>query len=252
MTLQASNQSTTDRQDQRKRAFSQAFQRMNQPRPNDQNAQPAKRILSHPLGCAGLHHQEFDQENETPLDLDSTAAFDEIPSTQVRHPPSMDLQYANPALHNYASLRYELYGNGPGPEIEYEPRGSQPRLLSDRQPKFPARHGSLPTPAIVRGQSMFGPSPYVRPDLNPSLSDAIDLYAQPVTELSPMSDTSNTVGPLTPSALNFGDLTLNSQGYSLPSSPLRHGDQGNRATARVVLVSSLTRYVRCASQQQIH
>lgn len=240
-----------DRQEQRKRAFSQAFQRINQPRHSDQNAQPAKRILSYPLGATAPHHQDFDQENEAPLDLDSTAAFDEAPGTQIRHPAPVDLQYGDPAHYNYASLQYELYGNGPGPDVEYESGSSPPPLWRDRQPVFPARHDSLPTPPVVRGQSMFGPSPYVRPDLDTSLGDTIDSYAQPVTKQSPMSDASTAVDPLTPSALNFGELTLSSQGYSIPSSPLRHGNQGGRATVRVVPVASFARYVRCATQEHI-
>lgn len=236
-----------DRQEQRKRAFSQAFQRMNQPRHSDQNAQPAKRILSYPLDATGLHHQDLDQENEAPLDLDSTAAFDEAPGTQIRHPASVDFQYADPTLYNYVSLQYELYGHRPGPEVKYEPGSSPPPLLREQQPRFPARHDSLPTPPVVRGQSMFGPSPYVRPDLDSSLGDIINSYVQPGLELSPMSDASTVVGALTPSALNFGDLTLNSQGYSIP---LRHGNQGGRATVRVVPVAYFAKYVRCASQDQ--
>jgi len=239
-----------DRQEQRKRAFSQAFQRINQPKHGDQHAKPAKRILSYSLGATSLRHQDFDQENEAPLDLDSTTAFDEAPGTQIRHPAPVDLEYADPSLYNHASLQYELYGNGPGPEVEYEPESSPPPLLRERQPRYPARHDSLPTPPVVRGQSMFGPSPYVRPDLDSSLGDIIDSYAQPGLELSPMSDASTAVGPLTPSALNFGDLTLNSQGYSIPSSPLRHGNQSGRATVRVVPVASFARYVRYVSQDQ--
>ena len=241
-----------DRQEQRKRAFSQAFQRMNQPRHSDQNAQPAKRILSYPLGATGLHHQDFDQENEAPLDLDSTAAFDEIPGTQIRRPAPVDLQYADPSLYNYASLQYELYGNGPGPEVEYEPGSSTPPLFRERQPKFSARLDSLPTPPVIRGQSMLGPSPYVRPELDSSLGDIIDSYAQPGPELSPMSDASTAVGPLTPSALHFGDLTLNSEGYSIPSSPHRHGNRDSSATIKVVPVASFARYARRTSQDQFY
>ncbi|KAF3052143.1 hypothetical protein E8E11_011421 [Didymella keratinophila] len=231
-----------DRQEQRKRAFSQAFQRINQPKHSDQNAQPAKRILSYPLGVTTLQHQGSDQENEAPLDLDSAAAFDEAPGIQIRYPASVDSQYADPSLFNHASLQYELYGDGPGPEVEYEPGSSPPPLLRERQSSFPAWHDSLPTPPVVRGQSMFGPSPYVRPDLDSSLGDIIDSYAQPGPELSPMSDASTAVDPLTPSALNFGDLTLSSQGYSIPSSPLLHGNQGGRATVRVVPVAPFARH----------
>lgn len=241
-----------DGQEQRKRAFSQAFQRMNQPRHSDQNAQPAKRILPYPLGTPGIHYQDFDQENEAPLDLDSTVAFEETPGTQVRYPAPVDLQCADPSLYNYASLQYELYGNGPGPEVEYE-LGSRPSpLFRERQPKFPARLDSLPTPPVVRGQPMFGSSPYVRPELDSLLGDTIDSYARPGPELSPMSDASTAVGPLTPSALHFGDLTLNSEGYSIPSSPHRHGDLDSRATVRIMPVASFARYACRTSWDQFH
>lgn len=217
---------------------------MNQPRHSDQNVKPAKRILSYPLSSTDFYHQGFDQENEAPLDLDSTDAFHKFSGTQIRHPPPVDLQYANPVLYNYESLQYELYGNGPGPELEHDAGGDPPLLVRNRQPVFPTRHDSLPslpTPAVVRGQSMFGPSPYVRLDLDSPLNDIVDSYAQPGAEDTPMSDATTTIGPLTPSALNFGDLSLNSQGYSFPSSPLRHGAQCGRATARVVPVSSFAR-----------
>ncbi|KAF1931822.1 uncharacterized protein M421DRAFT_321363 [Didymella exigua CBS 183.55] len=236
-----STQPAMDRQDQRKRAFSQAFQRANQPRHSDQNAQPTKRILSYPLGVAGLHKQEFDQENEVPLDLDSTAAFDEIPETQIRHLAPVDLQSAHPALHNYASLQYKLYSNGPGLELGYE-LGSSPPVLRDPQPKFSIRHDSLPTPPIVRGQSMFGPSPCIRTGLSSSLEDIANSFAQPETKLSSMSNASAAICPMTPSALNFGDLTLHSQGRSLPSSPHRYGSQGGRTTTRVMPVSFFAKH----------
>lgn len=242
---QASTHSIMDHQDQRKRAFSQAFQRMNQLRQGDHNTKPAKRILSYPLGATDLRHQECDQENEAPLDLDTTAAFDEMPGTQIRHPLPVNLQYADPTLYDYASLQNELYANGPGPELNYESGSSPPPLLRDRKPMFPVRHDSLPTPPIVRGQSMFGPSPYVRPDL-------VESYGYSGTELSPMSDTSTAVGPVTPSALNFDYLTLNSQGHPLTSSPIRYGRRGGRTTVRVVPVFSFVRYVRHGSQEYVH
>ncbi|KAF3033384.1 hypothetical protein E8E12_005097 [Didymella heteroderae] len=220
----------------------QAFQRMNQPRHRDQHAQPSKRVLSYPLGATSLRHQGLNQENETPLDLVSAAVFAEVSNTRIRHPAPVGLQYADPALYDYASLQYALSRNDPGPEVEYELGSSPPPLFHDRQPKFSARHDSLPTPPIVRGRPMFSPSPYVRPDLNPSLSDIINSHVQPGIGLSPMSDASTAVGPLTPSALNFGDLTLNGQGYLIPSSPLRHVNQGGRATVRAVPISSFAKH----------
>lgn len=232
-----------DREEQRKRAFSQAFQHMNQPRYSDLNAPPAKRVHSHPLGATALHLPEFGHENEAPLDWDSRAAFDNAPSTRIRHTAPVDLQYFNPAHYNHASLQCELYGNSPGPEVECEPGSSPPPLKRDRRLTSPARHHSLPTTPIVRGQSMFAPSPYIRPDLVISLGDVIGSYAQPVTEPSPMSDVSTVVDPLTPSALNFGELTLKSEGYSIPSSPLWHGNQGGRATVRLMPVGSFARCV---------
>ena len=230
-----------DRQDQRKRAFSQAFQRMNQPRPGD-NSQPAKRILSYPLVSTCLHHQGLDQKTEVPLGLDCVPAFNQIPRTQIRRPPPVDLLYADPAHYNYASLQYELYGNGSGPELKADTgRTPPPVVRNQRFGDSLLRESPLSTPPIVRGQSMFGLSPSVRPEPSPSLGNIVDSYAQ--SKGSSVSDTTTAVGPLTPGALKFGDLSLDSQGHSLPPSPLQTGGQGNYGRVRVVPISS---FARCA------
>lgn len=240
-----------DPQDQRKRAFSQAFQKLNQSRLSDNDSQAAKRVFSYPLGPTALYHQDCNQENETPLDLDYSVAFKQIPGTQIRHPPPVDLQYANPILYNYASLQYALYGNGPGPELE-SVDGTMQRPAAPKRPyQGPVLHeAALPTPQYVRGQSMFGPSPYIRPDSSSSLGNMIDSYAQSrpgpfiyEDECSPMSNATTAVGPLTPSALDFGDLSLNSPGYSLPTSSLRDDEHGSRTTVRVVPTSRFAKYV---------
>lgn len=227
-----------DHQDQRKRAFSQAFHQLNQYSLGDNNFQVAKRVSSQPLLSTALYHHNSDQENETPLDLDYNEAFEQIPGTQIRHPPPVYLQYANPALYNYASLQYQLYGSGPGPQLKSD-AGSLPPLAPKRHFNDPILCTAVPTPEIVRGHSMFGPSPYVRPDFNSALRDIIDSYA--ASRDSSMSDATTAVGPLTPSALHFGDLSLSSQANSVPSSPFRDDGLNNRAIARIVPVASFTR-----------
>ncbi|KAJ4317312.1 hypothetical protein N0V94_004997 [Neodidymelliopsis sp. IMI 364377] len=235
-----------DRQEQRKRAFSQAFQRLNQTRLDDSSVQAAKRVLSYSNGFTVPFNHDADQENQTPTDVNSDIAFDQIPSTVLHHPPPSDLQYLNPRLYNYASLQYELYGNGPGPELKDVANAPSPPAPRKREFDGPVlREADLPTPLFVRGQSMFGPSPYVRPDSASRLDDIPRFHVQsengPSTyqnTSSPMSDVSTTVGPVTPSALNFGDLSLESQGYSLPSSPLRDIGYGNRATVKIMPTSA--------------
>lgn len=243
-----------DRQDQRKRAFSQAFQHLNQPRPSDYSTQPAKRILYYPPSTAGLNQQNCDHGigDGDPRYLDWTATFDATPETQIRHPRQVDLQCIDPAFHNHPSLQDELCGNRPRSELNYEPGSCPPPLLRDRQSILSARYDSLPTPLVVRGLSMFGPSPYVRPDLNSTLGRNHSSHVQPGDELSPISAASTEVGLLTPSALNFGDLNLNSQGHSFPSSPFQYGNQGGRTTVRIVPVISFARYVRHAPQKHVH
>ena len=117
------------------------------------------------------------------------------------------------------------------------------------------RKSSLPTPKFVHGKSSFGSSPCIKLDFSSRTSAIVDSYDQyePGPAIygdsrSPMSDATTAVGPMTPSALKFGDLTFNSQGYSLPSSPIRGDGQKNRTTVRVVPTSSFTRY---ASQAPI-
>ncbi|KAJ4338486.1 hypothetical protein N0V95_008056 [Ascochyta clinopodiicola] len=233
-----------DRRVKRKRAFSQAFQLINQAMHEEDNDQTAKRVFSYPLGSAVSHLQDPHGENEVPLDLDYKSILEPIPGTQIRHPPPAGLQYANPALYSYASLQFELYGNDPGPKLKSS-TGVMPSYVAPKQ-QFEGpvlREAALPTPRFVRGKSMFGPSPYIRPDHDFSVDDMLESYAQPVPAIygdadSPMSDATTAVGPLTPVALNFGDLSLNSQGNSVPSSPLRDSEQGNRATVRVLPTSS--------------
>lgn len=234
-----------DRQDQHKRAFSQAFPRMYQPRYGGQHAQPVKRILPDPVSSTSICQQESDQENEEPLGSNTAASFNEAPGTQIHHQPTVDLQYANAATCSHASFYYELYSNGsaPAPALEHDVRGSPLPLLCDQQPRFPLRYDSLSTPQVVRGQSMFGPSPYVRSDLSSSSGSIVGPHAQSGNELSPMSDAFTAVGPLTPGALKFGDLTLNSKGHSLSSSSVRYEGQGGHAAVSVVPVISFARYV---------
>ncbi|KAH6643552.1 hypothetical protein C7974DRAFT_671 [Boeremia exigua] len=237
-----------DYQDQRKRAFSQAFQLANQPRFSDSRSQPAKRILTYPLHSMGLCYQNTDKENDGPLDLDYDSTVDEAPGTQVRHPPPINLRRTRPVLYNTASLQYELYGDGPGPEAgtSYDPNSvvRNAGLRDSDVCKSP-----LSTPSIVRGKSMFGPSPYLRPNLSLSLGSSADSCSQTafisgVLENAgpPMSDATTAVNPLTPSTLKFGDLSLNSEGYSFMSSPLRQSVQGNRATVSMVSTCSFSKF----------
>lgn len=239
-----------DRQDQHKRAFSQAFQLINQSRLSENYTQSAKRISTSPLNPVDLYHQEYDRKNETPLDLDCVPAFDEIPGTQIRHAAPAGLSYADPSVKSHNSLQYELYSYGPGPEVEADIEyGPSPVVRNERLGSETQYDSPLPTPAVVRGRSMFGPSPYVRPDSLPSITIVNSDFrnettsVNPNSEDSPMSDATTAINPPTPSALNFSDLSLNSEGYSIPSSPLRISVHENRTTVSIVPASSFAEYV---------
>jgi hypothetical protein len=110
---------------------------MNQRRLGDHNAPLAKHVLSYPIGSTGLYHQKSDQENEVPLGYDCTTAFDQIPGAQIRRPPPVDLQYANPALRNYASLQDELYGNGPESDLKPSAGDLPPPVVRNKHFKSP-------------------------------------------------------------------------------------------------------------------
>ena len=95
-----------DHQDRRKRAFSQAFQRLSQPRHLDSSLQPAKRISSHSSGSTDVYQQ-------APLpDQIRTPDVGPAPGTQVRHPQPSNVQHADSIHYNDASLRYKLYVGG--------------------------------------------------------------------------------------------------------------------------------------------
>ena len=253
------DQSAMERQDQRKRTFSQTFHLVNQARLGDNHVQSAKRNLSYALNSTGLDHLGLDREEETSLDLNYVSAFDEVPGTQVRHPVPVDLQYDHSSLYDYAPLQYELYSNGPGPEMhtntELVPRPVVNNYCLGDMSQY---ESPPPTPAFVRGHSMFGPSPYVRGDgISPS-SSIVDSYFRNenvstihVYSDYPMSDATTAIGPLTPSALKFADLSLNSQAYSVPSSsPLRVSVRDTRTTVTVVPTSSFAEYaIRCSMEK---
>jgi hypothetical protein len=95
-----------DHQDGRKRAFSQAFQRLSQPRLLNSSSQPVKRISSYPRGSTGLYQRDFGQENASLPDQIRTPDMDPVPGTQVRH-----AQPSNADSSHYISapLRYALY-----------------------------------------------------------------------------------------------------------------------------------------------
>ena len=103
---------TMDNQDRRKRAFSQAFQRLSQPRHLDSSIQPAKRISSYSCGSTDLSQRDFGQENALLPAQIRTPDVDSAPGTQVRHPQPSNLQCADSIHHNDDSLRYELYFGG--------------------------------------------------------------------------------------------------------------------------------------------
>lgn len=233
--------------DQHKRAFSQAFPPMNQPRFIDGYTQSAKRILSYQRNTSDHYLPEFEQENDVPLDLDCAPAFDEAPGTQVRHPVSVDSRHVD---YNHASLHYELYSNGSGSRIQANPEGLSPALLQNEQPRDRSQsEAPLLTPLIVSGQSMLGPSPYIRPDISSPLNNCVHPCLQNASAYndysdgdSPMSDATTAVGPLTPSALNFGSLSLNNQGHSISSFSVRVSIHGNRATVTVMPTSCFAEY----------
>jgi hypothetical protein len=98
-----------DHQDRRKRAFSQAFQRLSQPRLLDSSSQPTKRISSYPCGSTGLYQRDFGQENAPLPEQIRTPDVDPVPRTQVRHPQPSNVQYADSSHYINAPLRYALY-----------------------------------------------------------------------------------------------------------------------------------------------
>ena len=232
-----------DRQDQRKRAFSQAFQRMNQPRVDDGHSQATKRTLSYPLSSTTPYPHKSNQENEFMLNLDCGLVLGAIPGTQVRHNPSAELQQPNPRLCIYTSLQCRLNGTG-----VISPPIVRNRNFEGSLPYEPA----LPTPQFVQGKSMLSPSPCIRPDFESSSDDTVDAYASCFRSdrvrviyengRSSMTDATTTIDPLTPNTLKFGDLSLNSQSYSLRSSPMRDVVHGHRATVKTVPTSSFARY----------
>jgi hypothetical protein len=85
---------------------------------------------------------------------------------------------------------------------------------------------------FVRGESMFGPRPSVRPSF-----DVLSNYSY--SQESPMSDASRTIN--SPSSSNFGfdDLSLNSRNSPTSPAPPQHEDEENRTTVRIVPTSSL-------------
>jgi hypothetical protein len=95
-----------DHQDRCKRAFSQAFQRLSQPRLLDSSSQPVKRISSYPRDSTGHYQRDFDQENAPLPDQIRTPDMDPVPGTQVRHPQPSN---ADSSHYINAPLRYALY-----------------------------------------------------------------------------------------------------------------------------------------------
>ncbi|KAJ4992273.1 BTB/POZ domain-containing protein [Stagonosporopsis vannaccii] len=193
--------SAMDRHDQRKRTFSETFQLANLPRLGNNHAQSAKRISSCPLNSTDLWHQGFDRENEIPLNLNGVSAFDDFAGTQIRHPASVDPRYADPLLYSHESMHYERYTKGPGPEIQSDTEQCPPPVLRDR------RLGDVSQSTQVNADS-------------------------------PISNATTEIGPLSPSGLNFGDLSLNSRDYSVPSSPNQIDIHGHRTTVTAVPTSS--------------
>lgn len=218
-----------DVQAQRKRAFSQAFQLINQTRLVNNHLQPAKRVSHHPL--------DSNQENEAPSTRIST--LEQTPGTQVRHPKPDGLGYTKNTPYSYALLRYELFGIEVGPESSLTTDVDLPPVLRGGHFDTPELPDSLSTPQIVRGQSMFGPSPYVRPDVSLSIGDK----ASEQTQSRDFLMTDAPVDLLTPSALGFDNLSLNSHESSMNASPIRREDQYCRTRVRIVPISSMKMYV---------
>lgn len=256
------DQSAMDRQDQRKRTFSQTFHLVNQARLGDNHVQPAKRNMSYALNSTGLYHLGSDPGDDSSLDRKCVSALDEVPGTQIRHQVPVDLQYTDPSLYGHASLQYNLYSNEPGPDMRNNTELVARPVVSNYCLEDMSQYESPPpTPAFVRGHSMFDPSHYVRRDDNSPLSSIVNSYfrsmnvsAIHISSDSPMSDATTAIAPLTPSALNFADLSLNSQAYSVPSSsPLRISVRDNRTTVTVVPTSSLAKYaLRCSTENATH
>lgn len=218
-------------QDRRKRAFSQAFLRINQNRLGSNQPQPAKRVSYHPPD---------NQENEAPPAFACT--LEQTPGTQVRHQKPDKLQYAGPGIHTYAAVQYDLFSEDSKPEAGSNTDALPPPVVRRGHLGIPVSLDSPSTPAFVVGKSMFGPSPYVRSDVSPFKQAKAAVQTQPEEYLE--SDTP--ADPLTPNTLGFGDLSLNSHDCSRSTSPLRNEDQFYRTTVRKVMKSSFKRYAATA------
>lgn len=242
-----------DRQDQRKRAFSQAFQRMNQPRIDDSLSQAAKRTLSYPLGSTTPYPSDINQENEAMLNLDCGLALEAIPGTQIRHNPPANLQQLNPGTYNCASFRYQLYDTILEQELRHGTRVMPPPMMHSQSFEGPVHYKpAFPSTQFVPGKPTLSLSPHTRPDSSSSSDDTVgacDSCPQSgcgsaiyENESFSMTYSTTAIDALTPSALNFGGLSLDGQGYSLHSYPVRDVHYSHRATVRIVPASSFARY----------
>ena len=85
---------------------------------------------------------------------------------------------------------------------------------------------------FVRGESMFGPRPSVRPSFDM-------LSNRSYSQESSVSDASVTINSPSSSSFGFDDLSLNSRNSPTPPAPPQHEDEDNRTTVRLVPTSSL-------------
>lgn len=85
---------------------------------------------------------------------------------------------------------------------------------------------------FVRGESMFGPRPSVRPSFDM-------LSNRSYSQESSVSDASGTIDSPSSSSFGFDDLSLNSRNSPIPPAPPKHEEEDNRTTVRLVPTSSL-------------
>lgn len=218
----------TKLQDRRKRAFSQAFHRHHHSMLSESSSQKTKRVSSNTYTSLNPYQQDLDQENAPLPNQIRTPASESVPGTQIRYPQAGHVQHADLAFHANAPLLCEQHLSEIGPERSQIPEKA-PHLLSRNQ-YFESLEGfeNDLSPAVVRGQSIFGPSPVVE-------VDSQLLFG------TNSSDLTTTVSSPSPSALGFDELSLNSPSSPIPPTVHQCEDEYSRTTVKIMSASFFAR-----------
>ncbi|KAF3010924.1 hypothetical protein E8E13_010061 [Curvularia kusanoi] len=176
----------------------------------------------------GLCQQDLGQENALLPDQIHTPASESVPDTQIRHPQAGHVQRADLAYYGNAPLRYEQQLSEFGPERSHSPEKAPRPLPRNQCFESLEKFENDFSPAVVRGQSIFGPLPVVQVD------------TQLLFGTNP-SDLITTVNSPSPSALGFGELSLNSRSSPIPPSVPQCEDEYNRTTVRIMSASFFAR-----------